>query len=146
MCLHHDGIERVAGKDIRTWKNIRISPDGKVWRGLYEYNDKVFPFDEVCEENGMSDTVSQTAGSGFFHSCVDEESLTYFPMMDMSGGRFPYTFVEVAVAECTVPAGSRYFTDANGCEIASDTIVVESPGDFSFDMVLDLNERLCAYI
>lgn len=122
MCLYHDGIERVAEKDIRTWKNIRISPDGKVWRGLYEYNEKVFPFDEVCEERGISDTVSRKAGSGFFHSCADEESLVYLPVMSMPGGL--YKFVEVAVAECTVPAGSVYYTDPSRSYVASNRIVV----------------------
>lgn len=152
MCLiSYKNEVSVAESDIRVWKAVKVrASDPSVWSGPYSHSDKVFPFDAKAFESGVVPELAGHKGlgliveGGFFHSYTDEYICEYRTYQDF--GRMRMNGCRIAVCRCTVPAGSRYFTDANGYEIASDTIVVESPGDFSFDRVLDLNEKSCAYI
>lgn len=129
MCLYSDGVARIADKDIRVWKKIGVSESLDSWKGLFEYNDKVFPFDEVCEEERRDrDGIRTLSGDlavseGFFHSFNRETDAERIAMRRRDAFLCPKT----AVVECTIPKGARYYVNVWRDEFASDRIIVHKP-------------------
>lgn len=122
MCLYSDGKRRIAENDIRVWKKVRVPVSGDSWRGLFEYNDKVFPFGKVCVEEGGEPEDGCMVFGGFFHSFRQKTDASFIRV-----GKFAVSSEKNAVVECTIPKGSVYYAGRCGDGFASDKIIVHKP-------------------
>ena len=109
MCLITLGSEQVADKDIVCYKilmrgtNYFISPYME-----YRYNIPS-TVEDTAEEKYSETTRRKMIGSGFLHAFR-----TYIAAKHWKGvmlGREPYT--SFVIAECIIPAGTRYYFGAN---------------------------------
>lgn len=150
MCLYTKQKEFKTDKDIRVYKAVRIDTRTNEWLGLYGYDKRRFPFDELVENGRKKDVrtldkkispdaeVEYFVEGGFFHSCaalalargykddVDFINDAFYGRggnKDLKGLMLHKDYVKTGVFECTIPKGTVCYVDDRG-RFASRKIVV----------------------
>ena len=130
MCLWTRYEEKIAHEDIMCYKFVLVNKITGKWCGRFQYNQKEFDFDILLKNNEKRDVktdygedywcgIFTVVGGGFFHSSQAIADC------DVSTFLYDDSKYEEKVVQCTIPKGSRYFTDGCG-NYASRKIIVHS--------------------
>lgn len=128
MCLITTNSIKTAENDITVYKTVFSNNDKMSWVGLYQYNDKEFPFDVLIENKEKKDITNKghgkivCVGAGFFHSTSSYSRAYNLCLLNQN--RFLAKFYPIRVCECVIPKGTEYYADEN--DYASKNIIVKS--------------------
>lgn len=152
MCLYADkGSARIAKEDIHCWKVVGLNDDGS-WGSAFLCNDRRFVFGWPAYEDPLRRAVYRRnsgtleVGAGFFHACLDRELCIM--IVWNAANLFKYGTgkgvgcrkeLKLAICECVIPKGTRYYCDGV-CHLAAKSIVVNEPADEPVTIITGIQE------